>query len=128
LKNDIKTVITIGPIASLIAFAINDIGVHIHWWSHEPYHLGSLSLFPSNVGVFPIVACFMIHFINLRQGKYRVVIFISTVLLSALEGVSLVFNKVNYNNGWSIGWTIISYILSLAIVYRYNLLLNNVVK
>lgn len=128
LKNDMKTIITIGPIASLIAFAVNDLGVHIQWWSHEPSHLGSVSLFTSNVGLFPIVACFMIHFIKLHQGKYKVVIFISTVLLSALEGVSLVLNKVNYTNGWNFGWTFISYIVSLSIVYRYNLLLKNVIK
>ncbi|TMV51980.1 hypothetical protein FE783_03270 [Paenibacillus mesophilus] len=128
LKNDLKTLITIGPVASLISFAVNDFGVHIQWWSHEPAHLGSLSLFTSNVGLFPIVACFMIHFVNLHQEKYKVAIFISAVLLSALEGVSLVLNKVNYTNGWNFGWTFISYILSLAIIYRYNLLLIKTVK
>ncbi|MDF2714992.1 MAG: hypothetical protein K0R28_1917 [Paenibacillus sp.] len=119
LKNDMETILSISPFASLAAFAFNEIGLHIQWWEHVPTHWGPLSTFPSNVGIFPVTACFMIHFIKRNRKKHFVIIALFTIFLTALEGLLLVFDRVTYYNGWNIGWTFSSYLITNYLVYIY---------
>ncbi|MEK3837235.1 MULTISPECIES: hypothetical protein [unclassified Paenibacillus] len=61
LRKDSVVILHIAPIASVIAFAFDEIGYHMKWWSITPTGPGVISYLPYNLGIFPVVSCLLIY-------------------------------------------------------------------
>lgn len=120
------TIYLIGPIASIVAALFNDLGYHLNFWDFTPKieNDETLSALPLDLGLYPVMACLMIYWIfrTKRQAWLKLTLF--ALFNTALEFVGLHFGKVEYKNGWNIGWTFVSYFLALLLVYFYYKLLS----
>ena len=63
-----KVIILIAPISSVIAFTINDWGFNYNFWDFTPIlHEQSYAALSFNLGVFPILFCSYIYYIEKKQ-------------------------------------------------------------
>jgi hypothetical protein len=75
----------IGSVFSVIAFIINEIGFYFDFWEVAPFpNQKTLSALPFNLGVYPILACYLIFFIK-RNNNPFLVIFLITSFTTFLE-------------------------------------------
>jgi hypothetical protein len=116
-------VILIVPIGISAAFLINEPGFNYFWEIKPKYKNVSLSAQPLNFGLYPILASFMIYFIE-KGMKPFITILGFTLFITGLEWIALIQNKVKYLNGWNIGWTFCIYLLAFLIIYGYYIILN----
>lgn len=119
-----KTIIPlIGSFYCVVAFVINEFGLYCGFWRTAPFfNQKTLSALPFNVGLYPILAGYLIFFIKKTKRPYLMVFFIS--LFTTLLEITLVLDgKVIYGNGWNIIWTFFSYIIPYMWVYWYYLYL-----
>ncbi|MCR8656526.1 CBO0543 family protein [Paenibacillus endoradicis] len=109
------------PIASLVALLINIFGFHLNFWSFTPFISGeeSMSVLPMDLGLYPVISCYMIHWIRISQINHVVILFVVITFTTFLEYLTLLMGKASYSNSWNIYWTFISYLLAYGIVYVY---------
>lgn len=120
-----KIFILASPIASTLAYAINTFGFHFHYWEVFPTKYEYFSTLPFDLGIYPVYASIMMISIEKKQhSPYRGVLLYSAVL-TLLEFIAVLANKVFYYKGWSIILTFFSYLVPLLIVYWYFLLLKH---
>lgn len=114
--------IILSPIASCIAFAINDISFHYKFWEIYPFnHKDSFSAIPFNLGLYPVLGSYLIYYIKRFKNQFCVVIAFS-FLTTLLEYFFVIIGRVKYNNGWNEFWTLISYIFAYLCCAGYYFL------
>jgi hypothetical protein len=118
-------ILTIVPIASLVALLINTFGFFLNLWSFKPLISSeeSLSALPLDLGLYPIIACFMIQWMRKRRLHHLVILGTATLFTTLLEYAALLLERAHYDNGWNIGWTFVSYLVAYVTVYIYYRLL-----
>ncbi|MCY9658772.1 hypothetical protein P5G65_19040 [Paenibacillus chondroitinus] len=118
-------VVLIFPITVTISSLINDTGYHLDFWDFTPLieNDETLSALPLDIGLYPIMAGYMIYWIrkNNQFALWKISCF--CLATTALEYLAFIFGKVEYSNHWNIGWTFVSYILAYSLVYLYYRLL-----
>lgn len=113
------------PFSATVSALFNDIGYHLSFWDFTPKieNDETLSALPLDLGLYPIMACFMIDWIVRKKRQAWVKVTAIGAFNTALESIALHYGKVEYGNGWNIGWTFVSYMLALLLVYLYYRLL-----
>ncbi len=123
LRDDRSLIYTIGPAASFIAFAFNEIGYFRQWWQVTPEQFGVLSFLPYNLGVFPVLGCLCVF--SARKSKLNIflLLILFSLLKTGLEMILVLFGKVSYGHGWNAFWTFFSYLIACSLTYgMYRLL------
>jgi hypothetical protein len=120
-----KILLLIFPVGALISMIINSLGFQMKFWDFTPLIPDdqSVSAMPLDLGLYPLIACFMIRTIFLHRKKTALIMFLFVLFTTLLEYMGLLIGKVTYGNGWNIGYTFLSYLLALGIVYLYFRLL-----
>jgi hypothetical protein len=122
-KKDRTIILLIGSFFCVISFVVNEFGFYYEFWRISPFiDQKTLSALPFNVGIYPILASYLIFFIKKNKRPYLMVLFIS-LFTTFLEMTLVLDGKVVYGNGWSIIWTFFSYIIPYMWVYWYYLYL-----
>ncbi|MFX3631436.1 MAG: CBO0543 family protein [Candidatus Pristimantibacillus sp.] len=116
----------VSPISATVSAFFNDIGYHLGFWDFTPKidNDETLSALPMDLGLYPVMACYMIYWIvrSNRHAWMKIALF--SLFNTVLEFIALQFGKAEYGNGWNIGWTFVSYVLALLLVYLYYKLLH----
>lgn len=122
IKHDKKTMLIAFPAAGLISLLLNDFGVYKEWWKLSPKGMESVTTIPFNLGIYPIVAGWMLYCILQTRFRFNAVLMIalSAALLTGGEFAMVSLGKIKYGNGWNVGWTFVSYLIALALVYGYS--------
>ncbi|MFD6511446.1 CBO0543 family protein, partial [Bacillus sp. NPDC060175] len=98
-------------------------GLYCGFWRIAPFlSQKTLSSLPFNIGLYPILASYLIFFIKKTKRPYLMVFFIS-LFTTILEMTLVLSGKIVYDNGWNIIWTFFSYIIPYMWVYWYYLYL-----
>ncbi|MBT2615507.1 MULTISPECIES: CBO0543 family protein [unclassified Bacillus (in: firmicutes)] len=122
-KKDKLLIPLIGSFFSVIAFTINELGFYFGFWEVAPFpNQKTLSASPFNLGIYPILASYMIFFIKKNKNLYLVVFFI-TLFTTFLEMIFVFWGKVIYGNGWNTYFTFISYLFPYTLTYWYYIYL-----
>ncbi|WP_251529870.1 CBO0543 family protein [Metabacillus litoralis] len=113
----------IGSFFSVIAFIVNEFGFYCGFWRIAPFFdQKTLSALPFNLGMYPILASYLIYFIKKTKKPYLMTFFIS-IFTTFLELTLVLSEKVIYSNGWNIIWTFFSYLIPYIWLYWYYLYL-----
>ncbi|MCI2257251.1 hypothetical protein L2D08_23350 [Domibacillus sp. PGB-M46] len=113
----------IAPFAAVVAFIVNGLGVYFGFWRFYPFiELNVFATYPCNLGIFPVLGCYMIYFVQKTKQPY-VIVFGIALFTTLLEGLFLLMGKVVYGNGWNLFWTFISYLLPYLLGYWFYLYL-----
>lgn len=113
-----------GPLFTVMAFFINEIGFYFEFWKVAPFpKQKTLSVLPFNIGLYPILASYLIYFIR-RHGNPYLIIFLMTLFTTTLEWIYVLSGRVVYGNGWNLFFTFISYLIPYIIIYQYQLFLS----
>jgi hypothetical protein len=120
-RKDRKVIIFIAPIASVISFVINEIGYSSEWWEFSPsfQENETLSALPMDIGLFPFLACLMIHIMLKKNIKPFFMILIFSIFTTLIEFVGFILEKVKYQKGWNIFYTFLSYTCAYILGYLY---------
>ncbi|MBP1965426.1 CBO0543 family protein [Paenibacillus aceris] len=118
-------IVIIFPITVTISSLINDTGYHLNFWDFTPLieNDETLSALPLDIGLYPVMACYMIYWIRTNHRHIFLKIACFCLITTALEYLAFIFGKVEYSNHWNIGWTFLSYSLAYSLVYLYYKLL-----
>jgi hypothetical protein len=104
----------------MLAFTVNQWGFYFEFWDVTPILKDeTASAIPFNLGIYPVLASFMIYLIQEKKRSPFFSIFIITLFTTFFELVTLVTGKVIYHNGWNIFWTFISYLIPYWITFVY---------
>ncbi|WP_068784871.1 CBO0543 family protein [Paenibacillus phocaensis] len=122
IYRDKKAMLLAFPSGGFMSLLFNDLGVYYKWWQLHPDHMESVTTIPFNLGIYPIVAGWMLYFIFRTRFRFNAALMIVafTALLTGAEYVYVCLDKIHYGNGWNIGWTFLSYLLALGAVYGYT--------
>ncbi|WP_337193749.1 CBO0543 family protein [Halobacillus litoralis] len=127
-RKDKVVIPLIGSFFSVMAFFINDIGFYFGFWEVAPFpKQKSLSVIPFNIGLYPILASYLIYFIK-RNGSPYLVILLMTLFTTILEGIYVFSERVVYGNGWNLFFTFFSYLIPYIIIYRYHIFLSRFIS
>ncbi|MCT8136717.1 hypothetical protein H1D32_02485 [Anaerobacillus sp. CMMVII] len=117
---DKKSLLLIGPFASVVAFTFDVIGQAKFWRTKPIYKTKLVSSIPVHLGVYPISAGYLTYFLRKRNLNSVLVIAIFSFILTLFELVSVKLKRVRYQNGWNIYWTFVSYLIAGGLCYWYN--------
>lgn len=125
IRKSPKTMLLIFPIGAVASLVINSFGFQLGFWDFTPLipNDESVSALPLDIGLYPILASYMIWIILFQRDKSLLILFLFVFVTTLLEFGALLIGKVTYGNGWNIGFTFLSYLLAYGIVYLYNKLL-----
>lgn len=120
IKADVRILALIAPIGSVIAFTFDVIGFSLKFWRITPfYETEVMAALPMHLGIYPILAAFMVFFIH-RKGLNKFIGILGFTLLTTLfEYIGVLIDKVHYGNSWNIFWTFFSYLVPYILVYLY---------
>lgn len=122
-KRDKTIIPLIGSFFCIVAFTVNEFGLYFGFWRIAPFlDQKTLSGLPFNVGLYPILASYLIFFIKKTKRPYLMIFFVS-LFTTFLETTLVLSGKVVYGNGWNMIWTFLSYIIPYIWVYWYYLYL-----
>ncbi|MBM6647125.1 CBO0543 family protein [Bacillus sp. RIT 809] len=122
-KKERRIIPLIGSFFCVVAFVVNEFGFFCGFWRITPFlDQKTLSALPFNIGLYPILASYLIFFIKKTKRPYLMVFFIS-LFTTLLEMTLVLSGKIVYGNGWNIIWTFFSYIIPFMWVYWYYLYL-----
>ncbi|KRF18641.1 CBO0543 family protein [Paenibacillus sp. Soil787] len=123
-KKASNIVILISPISSIISSVINAVGYHLEFWDFTPLIQNdeTISALPFDIGLYPVTTSFMIYWIHSKNHKPIMSLLIFCALLTGIEFIGVLIHKVQYSNGWNLGWTFVSYFIAEIIVYGYYVL------
>ncbi|AKC61303.1 hypothetical protein A0J52_16170 [Clostridium sporogenes] len=116
---DRKVLFTIAPFQSVIAYTVNSLGFFYNFWSIYPQQYGKFATIPYDLGIYPILSVYLIHYINKSKINPYILVFIATIFTTSLEWLGILSGKIFYSNGWNIGFTFISYLLPYLINYWF---------
>lgn len=114
------------PIAAIVSAFFNDIGYHLGFWDFTPKidHDETLSALPLDLGLYPITGSYMIYWIIRSNRRPWLKIACVSLFNTVLEYIAFLTGKAEYGNGWNIGWTFLSYLLALVLIFLYYKLLD----
>jgi hypothetical protein len=120
-----KILLLIYPVGALVSMIINSLCFQMKFWDFTPLIPDdqSVSAMPLDLGLYPLLACFLIRTIFLHRKKTVLVMLLFVLFTTLLEYMGLLIGKVSYGNGWNIGYTFLSYLLAFSCVYLYFRLL-----
>ncbi|EJS46582.1 hypothetical protein CN445_30630 [Bacillus cereus] len=122
-KKERRIIPLIGSFVCVVAFVVNEFGLYCGFWKIAPFFdQKTWSALPFNIGIYPILASYLIFFIKKTKRPYLMVFFIS-LFTTFLEMTLVLSGKIVYGNGWNIIWTFFSYIIPYMWVYWYYLYL-----
>ncbi|MDQ0857542.1 CBO0543 family protein [Bacillus sp. V2I10] len=125
-KKDKQIIHFIAPLFSVVAFVINEFGLYFDFWKISPFFdQKTLSAMPFNLGLYPILASYLIYYIKKTNKPYLILIIFS-LSTTILELTFVLAGKVIYSNGWNIYWTFFSYLFPFMCMYYYFLYLKKV--
>ncbi|WP_124051436.1 CBO0543 family protein [Priestia endophytica] len=120
-RKDKKIIPLIGSFFCIIAFVVNEFGFYYGFWKVAPFFdQKTLSALPFNLGLYPMLASYLIFFVKKTQRPYLMIFFIS-LFTTFLEMTLVLSGKVVYGNNWNNIWTFFSYFISYMWVYWYYL-------
>ncbi|WP_332455460.1 CBO0543 family protein [Domibacillus aminovorans] len=123
---DKKLIPLIGPFASVNAFLVNELGVQFGFWHVYLFNnANTLPAIPVNLGLYPILGCYLIFFIKKSNHPYLIV-FLMTLFTTLTEAIFVLMGIVVYGNGWNIFWTFISYLVPYLFDYWFYLYLKKI--
>lgn len=112
----------IAPLGSVLAFTIDELGFYFGYWNVIPFDEDTIAELPFNLGIYSIFAFLLIFLIH--KYKYpTLTILIFSLITTLLEFIYLLIGRVEYGNGWNIGWTFVSYLVPYYFLWRYYKLL-----
>ena len=120
----------VAPVFSVVAYTINTFGFYFDFWEVIPFpDQKNLASLPFDLGIFPVLASYLIYFIKKIKKPYFVV-FLMTLFTTFLELIFVYFGRVIYGNYWNIYLTFFSYLFPYLFVYGYYkyLIKLNVIK
>ncbi|QRG66280.1 CBO0543 family protein [Brevibacillus choshinensis] len=119
-----KVVLTIAPFSSAISFIVNIWGTYYNFWLFTPLlEPKTASMLPADIGLFPVAACFNIHFIQKKSSNPFLLILMFSIGLTLIETGYFYLEKVSYYNGWNFIWTFFSYLTPALLTYGFFYLL-----
>jgi hypothetical protein len=119
-KKDKKILLIIFPIGATLALTINLIGYQLEYWDFTPIlRIEPMSALPLDLGLYPLLACYLIYLIKKLQTNPLTLILIFSIFVTGIEWVGVKLGKVIYHNEWNIGWTFFSYLTAHSVVYFY---------
>lgn len=113
-----KIIYYIAPFASAISFIVDDLGFY-YFWNLYPFKLGNISAIPFNIGLFCLYPCIVIELIRKYKFKVFFMLFVSSLIITLMEGCGLLVDRVFYRNNWNIVATYFSYFISLVSSYTF---------
>ncbi len=116
---DRKVLFIIAPFQSAIAFTFNSIGVFYGFWSISPHAYGKFSTIPFDLGVYPILSVYLIHYIKKTKFNPYLIIIIVTIFTTTLEWFGILTGRVVYSNGWNLPFTFVSYLIPYLLNYWF---------
>lgn len=121
-RKDKKIIMLIAPFMSVLAFIVNVIGFELGFWRlHPVFETVSFTALPVDIGLYPVMGCFMIFIIR-KAYYHRFIIILTTALITTIcEYVGVVTGFVTYAHGWNIIYTFVSYYIPYNISYLYYL-------
>ena len=129
-KRDKILLFLFAPINSVVSYTIETFAFYFGFWEVFPFpNQKNLATLPFDLGIYPILACYLIFFIR-RMKKPYFVLLLMTLFTTFFEWILVYFGRVRYGNGWNIYFTFFSYLLPYIFVYWYYkyLLKLNVLK
>ncbi|MGO5066235.1 hypothetical protein FDF31_07395 [Clostridium sporogenes] len=123
---DRKVLFTIAPFQSVIAYTVNSIGFFYNLWSVYPHEYGKFTTIPYDLGIYPILSVYLIHYIDKTKFNPYLLIMTATIFTTFLELLGILSGKVLYSNGWNLGFTFISYLLPYLINYWFYIQLKKI--
>jgi hypothetical protein len=121
-KKDKLLIPLIGSFFCIISFIINEIGFYLGFWKVVSSPLNTISFYPFNLGLYPILASYLIFFIRKNKNPYLAVLLIS-LFTTFLEMIFVSWGKVIYGNGWNVYFTFLSNLFPYTLVYWYYIYL-----
>lgn len=109
------------PFSSSLALVINAWGFNKDYWNLFPFELQHISDLPFNIGLYPIIAVYMLCIIRKIKLNPYIIILSTALLTTFLEFLGLLTGRVFYANGWNIIYTFFSYLLPYVLTYYYYL-------
>ncbi|MDR4314296.1 Uncharacterised protein [Niallia circulans] len=127
-KKDRLIIPLIGPFFSVIAFTVNELGFYLNFWKVNSSN-NTFSFLPFNLGIYPILASYLIFFIKRRKSPF-LYIFLISLFTTLLEVIYVLTGKIIYGNDWNFMFTFFSYLFPYYLVYKYYVFLKrkNVLK
>jgi hypothetical protein len=107
--------LVVGPIGSVLAFVINAVGIYMGFWTLRPIS-NTISTLPFEVGLYPILAVFMVHIAMLRKVNPIWLVIVFALATTVMEQMALWIGWVTYGHGWNTWWTFLSYMLPYWLV------------
>lgn len=122
-KQNKKLFFLMFPFFSMVAFTVNQFGFWLGFWDVKPIYKEnpSFSSLPFDLGLYPILVCLMIYFINDKKKHPFLMILSFVVVVTVLEFIYFSLGKVIYGNGWNMYWTVLSYLVPTILTYFYYL-------
>jgi len=120
----------VAPFSSIVAYTINTFGFSFGFWEVIPFpNQKNLASLPFDLGIFPVLASYLIFFIRKIKKPYFVVL-LMTLFTTFLELIFVYFGRVIYGNDWNIYFTFFAYLFAYLFVYGYYkyLMKLNVIK
>ncbi|WP_026881369.1 hypothetical protein [Clostridium akagii] len=116
---DKKTLLVIAPFMSVWAYIVNEALFDLDFNRFAPLINDDITTMTINLGLYPILGCYLIYYIQIKKTSPYIIIMIFTFMTTVAEYLGLMFGMVTYNNGWNIGWTFLSYIPPYITGYWY---------
>lgn len=120
-KKDKLLIPLIGSFFCIVSFIINELGFYFGFWKVVS-SFNTISFLPFNLGLYPILASFLIFFIKKNKNPYLIVL-LTSLFTTFLEMLFVLWGKVIYGNGWNIYFTFLSYFFPYTLVYWYYIYL-----
>lgn len=113
------------PAGAMISSLINALGFHLKFWDFTPLipEDESISALPLDLGLYPLLGCFLIRTIITHRHKTALIFFLFVFSTTVVEYIGTLVGKVGYGHGWNIGFTFLSYCLGFGFVLLYFKLL-----
>jgi hypothetical protein len=116
---DRKILFVIAPFQSAIAFTVNSIGVFYGFWSIYPHTYGKFSTIPFDLGAYPVLSVYLIHYINKTKFNPFLLIIIATTVTTLIEWLGILTGRIVYSNDWNLSFTFISYLVPYLLNYWF---------
>lgn len=124
---DKKVILTMAPFSSIVAYTVNEFCFNLNLWRLVPLNIDDdITAISVNLGLYPILGCYLIYFISRKTINSYIIILIFTAATTILEYLGVLFNLVLYGNGWNVGWTFLSYLIPYLLIYWYYLKLKDI--
>lgn len=118
-KKEKLLIFLIAPFFSVVTYTINTFGFYFGFWEVIPFPVQkNLATLPFDLGIYPILAIYLIFFI-IKFKKPSFVVFLMTSFTTLLELIFVYYGRVIYGNGWNIYFTFFSYLFPYLFVYGY---------